>query len=94
MLSDYDIQRLSSAIVAKLTTDDKFISKIAKSVDNKNEKLVNASRAAEILGITRKTVCQIAEYLGGIKGDGKSSHWVFKEDGLVDRYIEYKNTKS
>ena len=91
MLTDYDIQRLSSAIVAKLTTDDRFINKIIKSVERKDRKLVNARRAAEILGINRKTVCEIGSYLGGVKGKEKSAHWMFEEDGLVERYLEYKN---
>lgn len=94
MLTDYDIQRLSSAIVEKLTTDDRFINRIAKSVERKERKIVNARRAAEILGLTRKTVCEIAEYLGGVKGSGKSAHWMFEEQGLIERYLEYKNTKS
>ena len=91
MLTDFDIARLSSAIVAKLATDDRFINKIIKSVERKDRKLVNARRAAEILGINRKTVCEIGSYLGGVKGKEKSAHWMFEEDGLVERYLEYKN---
>jgi hypothetical protein len=53
--------------------------------------LVNSSRAAEILGVTRKTVCEIAPFLGGVRGGGQSAHWMFEEDGLIERYIEYKN---
>lgn len=91
MLTDYDVSRLAAAIVAKLTTDERFINKIIKSVERKDHKLVNARRAAEILGINRKTVCEIGSYLGGVKGEGKSAHWMFIEDGLVERYIKYKN---
>lgn len=91
MLTDYDIQRLASSIVSKLTTDERFINKIIKSVERKDHKLVNARRAAEILGINRKTVCEIGSYLGGVKGEGKSAHWMFDEEGLIDRYLEYKN---
>ena len=91
MLSDFDVQRLASAIVAKLTTDERFINKIVKSVERKDRKLVNARRAAEILGITRKTVCEIGGYIGGVKGEGKSAHWMFEEEGLIDRYLEFKN---
>ena len=91
-LTDYDIQRISSAIVDKLTSDEKFISMVSKCIDKKNKKLVGSSRAAEILGVTRKTVCEIAEHLGGIRGNGQSAHWVFPENTLVERYIRYKES--
>lgn len=91
MLSDYDITRLANSIVSKLATDERFINKIIKSVEKKERKLVNARRAAEILGVNRKTVCEIGSYLGGVKGEGKSAHWMFEEEGLIDRYLEFKN---
>lgn len=90
MLTDYDIQRLSSAIVRNLVNDEKFMRRMAKMIPKKKN-MVSSSRAASILGISRKTVCCIAEHLGGIKGRDSKGHWVFEEDGLVERYIEYKN---
>lgn len=90
MLTEYDIQRLSAAIVENLITNDKFIQKMAKHMP-KEKKLCGSTKAASILGISRKTVCQIAEYLGGIKGEGESAHWLFPEDELISNYIHYKN---
>lgn len=91
MLTDYDIQRLSSAIVRSLVNDDRFIKRMAKMMPKK-KKMVSSGKAASILGVSRKTVCCIAEYLGGIKGEGRQDHWMFEEEGLVERYIEYKNS--
>ena len=90
MLTDFDIQKLSISIVDNLMNNEKFISRIAKSL-GKKKTLVNTRRASEILGVTRKTVCEIAPFIGGIRGKGQSAHWMFEEDGLIERYIEYKN---
>jgi len=91
MLSNYDIERISKSIVDNLVNNDKFISRVAKLMDKQSRKLVNTRRAAEILGINRKTVCEIAPFLNGMKGEGKSAHWMFEENGLVERYMAYKN---
>ena len=90
MLTDYDIQRISAAIVDNLANNDKFIRRIAKAIDG-GRNLVSSSRAAEILGVSRKTISQIAPFIGGVKGKGKSSHWMFPQEGLIERYVEYKN---
>jgi hypothetical protein len=90
MLSDYDIEKISAMIVRKLTTDDKFMSRMSKMLSKQKGNLINSTRAAEILGVNRKTVCEIAPFLGGIRGSGQSAHWMFPEEGLVERYLEYK----
>jgi len=90
-MTDFDIQKLSISIVDNLVNNDKFISRVAKMMEKRSKRLVNSSRAAEILGVTRKTVCEIAPFIGGIRGKGQSAHWMFEEDGLIERYIEYKN---
>lgn len=90
MLTDYDIQRISSAIVDNLVNDERFMQRVAKLMP-KQKKMLNSRQAAEMLGITRKTVCEIAPFVGGVKGEGISSHWMFPEEGLIDRYTEYKN---
>lgn len=92
MLTDYDIQRLSKAIVSNLVNDERFMIRMVKIMP-KQKKMVSSGAAAKILGVSRKTVCTIAEQLGGIKEEGKSSHWIFEEEGLVDRYLEYKKRK-
>lgn len=90
-MTEFDIQKLSISIVDNLVNNDKFISRVAKMMEKRSKRLVNSSRAAEILGVTRKTVCEIAPFIGGIRGKGQSAHWMFEEDGLIERYIEYKN---
>lgn len=90
MLTNYDINRLSSAIVEKLVNDEKFIRRMVGQMP-KRKNMVSSSVAASILGVTRKTVCTIAEQLGGVRGTGKSAHWMFQEEGLIERYIDYKN---
>lgn len=89
MLTDYDIQRISAAVVNNLVNNDRFMQRMARLMPRKN-RLLNSRQAAELLGITRKTVCEIAEHLGGIRGKGESAHWMFDEDGLKERFKEYK----
>lgn len=91
MLTDYEIKKLSLAIVNNLVNDEKFIRRIAKSMSENNRKLVNSRRAAEILGINQKAVREIAPFLNGIKGGGKYAHWLFEEKELIERYKAYKN---
>lgn len=93
-MTEYDIQRISSAIVNKLCNDERFIRRMAKLMkQNESRSLVNSTKAAQILGLSRKTVTEIAEYLNGIRGEGESAHWMFPEEGLVDAYIRYKQTR-
>ena len=90
MLTDYDIQKIATAVVDRLTADERFMRRMAELMP-KRQNLVSSRTAASMLGISRKTVCEIAEKIGGIKGKGPSAHWLFEEDGLVERYIDYKN---
>lgn len=92
-LSEYDIQRLSSAIVNKLVNDDRFIDRMAKMLP-KQERMLTSTQAADRLGLTRKTVCEIASSLGGVRSNTKSAHWVFPESTLVENYIRYKLTST
>ena len=90
MLTDYDIQRLSTAIVENLCDNDKFIKRVSKLMQKNSRNLVSSTKAAQILGISRKSVTQIAEHLNGVKGKGESAHWLFPEEGLVEAYLNYK----
>ncbi len=91
MLSEYDIQRLSTAICEKLCNDDKFANRMVKLIQkNDSRKMVNSTRASQILGISRKSVTQIAKYLNGVRGKGKSAHWLFPEATLTELYLRYK----
>lgn len=90
MLTDYDIQRLSSAIVDNLVNNEKFIRRVAKILP-KEKRMGNTTQAAKILGVTRKTVCEIAPYIGGIKmGSDHKAHWIFPLDEVAENYITYK----
>ena len=88
-LSSYDIQRISEAIVTRLLSDEKFIRQIRQTAPAP-KRMLTARQAAALLGISRKTVCDIAHHLGGIRGEGKSQHWSFPEEGLTERYLRYK----
>lgn len=90
-MTSFEIEKVAATIVDKLVNNDKFVARVSKMMDKRKKNLVNSSRAAQILGITRKSVCEIAPFIGGIRGKGQSAHWMFEEDGLIDRYIEYKN---
>ena len=89
MLTDYDVQKLSAAIVDNLVNNDKFMKRMAKLMP-RQQRMVNSTQAAKILGINRKTVCEIAEHLGGIRANGKSSHWLFLESELIAKYKIFK----
>ena len=91
-LTDYDIQRISSAVVENLVNNDRFMQRMARLMPRKN-RLLNSRQAAEMLGITRKTVCEIAEQIGGSRAQDNSSHWMFEEEGLIDRYRKYKESR-
>ena len=83
MLSEYDVQRLSAAIVEKLVADDRFLRRMAK-IAPKQERLLTSTQAARLLGVSRSTICRIADKIGGIRK--KDGHWLFREEGLADRY--------
>lgn len=89
MITDYDIQRISSAIVDKLVNDERFIRRMAK-VMPKQERMLGTHQVSKILNLSRKTVCKIASQLGGMKGEGLNAKWIFPEQGLVERYKQYK----
>ena len=91
-LTDYDIQRISAAIVNNLVNDERFMQRVAKLMPRR-KKMLNSRQAAEMLGITRKTVCEIAEQIGGERAANNSSHWMFEEEGLIDRYRKYKESR-
>lgn len=88
-LSSYEIDRISEAIVTRLVHDDGFMKRMARLIP-KEGKMLTSAQAAEKLGLSRKYVCDIAHHLGGIRGDGKSSHWTFPEDTLTELYLQYK----
>lgn len=86
-MTEFDIQRLSAAIVDRLASNEKFVQRVIKAMP-KEEKLVTSRKAAQILGVSRYTVVKYAEQLGGIrKGNHDKAHWMFPEDGLIDRYL-------
>lgn len=89
MLTDYDIQRLSTAIVDNLLTDERFIKKMAKTIP-KEKRMGNTTQVARLLGISRKRVCDLAPHIGGIRmGNTNSAHWMFPLDEVIENYITY-----
>ena len=90
MLTDFEVQKIATAIVDRLTADDKFARRMAELMPRR-QGLISSRTAASLLGISRKSVCDIAEAIGGIRGKGPSAHWMFEEDGLVERYLQFKN---
>ena len=89
MLTEYDIQKIASSVVRLLCEDEKFMRRMAKLMP-KQQRMVNSTQAAKILGINRKSVCEIAEQLGGVRANGKSAHWMFVENELVEKFKTYK----
>ena len=91
MLTEFEIQKIATAVVDRLSADDKFTRKMAEMMPRR-QGLISSRTAAALLGISRKSVCDIAKEIGGIRGKGPSAHWMFNEDGLVDRYLAYKSS--
>ena len=92
-MTDFEIQKTAKAVVDMLLNDDRFISRMEKLANRRGSRMLKSSQAAELLGVSRKTICMIAEEIGGIRGDGNSAHWMFEEAGLKERYTEYKTRK-
>ena len=91
-LSEYDIQRIATAIATKLLCDESFLSTVKKTIP-RERRMLTTSQAAKMLGLSRKTICEIAPYLGGIRGKGKYSRWVIPEEGLADKYADFKSSR-
>ena len=95
MLTEFDIQRISRAVVDMLLGDDRFAKRMEKMTVEKAGKMMSVREAASLLGISVWTVRTIAPQLGGIKkGVGKQAKWAFEESSLKDRYMEYLQTKA
>ena len=93
-MTEYDIQRTAKAVVDLLLADDRFTRRMEKLTSRNRTRMVNSSKAADLLGISTDTLRDIAPYIGGIKkGSGQRSKWAFEENGLRDRYLEYMNNK-
>lgn len=92
-MTEFEIQRTAMAVVNLLLEDDRFLRRIEKILPKKS-RMLNSSQAASALGISKWTLRSIAPYIGGIKnGCGKQSKWVFEENGLKERYLDYINLK-
>lgn len=93
MLTDYDIQRISTAVAEKLLADDRLLKRVVKYLPKK-ERLLTSSQAATILGVSRYTVCRMAEQLGGVRRPGKDGRgrWMFSETTLVTNYQALKDS--
>lgn len=83
-MTDYEIRKLSAAIIDGLVNEDRFIRRILKYMP-KQDKLMNASQAAELLGVSRSTVIRNAERLGGQKNSA-NGRWMFHQSNLIEKY--------
>lgn len=86
-LSNYDIYRISTAVVNRLVKDERFIKQM-KRITPKEKRMLTSTQAAKQLGLSRGYVCDIARQLGGIRAD--NGRWLFPEEGLTERYIHLK----
>ena len=94
MLSQYDISRIAAAVVERLVDDEKFIARISRTTKKENGRLLTSSQAAELLGISRGYVCDLASQLGGIRrGSGQRARWMFPENGLQEKFKTAKYEK-
>jgi hypothetical protein len=46
-----------------------------------------------MLGLSKVTIRNIAAQIGGIKGRGEKSHWMFEEAELRQNYLRYKQSE-
>lgn len=83
-MTDYEVRKLAKAICEELTTNDRFMRNMARMLPK--ERLLTTRQAARVLGIPPFTVRKKAAELGGIlQSNGR---WMFREEGLVDRFLE------
>lgn len=91
-MKDYEVRRIAEEIVMILLDDDR----VRRLMERKEQEsgLVNTSKAAEILGVSKYTVREIAPYIGGTKkGSDRRQHWYFDRVTLVDNYKRYINSR-
>jgi hypothetical protein len=89
-MTDYDIQRISRAVVELLLSDERVLARIGRHAKAPS-KLLNTQQAAVVLGVSPFTVRRLAAELGGIQGPG--GRWSFPESTLVEKYLTHKNSK-
>ena len=93
-MTEYDVQRISQAVVSLLLNDDRFIRRMERLTPKRKGAMLNSRQAASVLGISQYTLRKVAPYIGGIKkGEGQRDKWAFEEEGLKERYLEYINSK-
>ncbi len=86
-MTDYEIQRIARAVAELILGDERLPKRVAKCLPKK-EKLLTSSQAAEMLGVSRCTICRLAPSLGGIRRpskDGKG-RWMFSEEKLIENF--------
>lgn len=94
MLTEYDIQRTAKAVVDLLLEDDRFLSRMQRLAPKRKSRMIKSKEAAELLGISIRMLRQAAPYIGGIKsGQSDNTPYRFEEDGLKERYLEYRKSK-
>ena len=82
-MTEYEICKIADRICEKLTQDERFMKHLAKCMP-KRDRLISASQAAKLLGVSIYTVRRRAADLGGfINSNGR---WTFYESKLMERF--------
>lgn len=89
-MTDYDIQRISRAVVDLLLSDERVLARIGRQA-RPSDKLLSTRQAAAHLGVSVFTVRRFAAELGGIRS--ARGQWSFPESTLVEKYLTHKNSK-
>ena len=87
-MTDYDIQRISRAVVDLLLSDERVLARIGRHA-RPSDKLLSTRQAAAHLGVSVFTVRRFAAELGGIRS--ARGQWSFPESTLTENYLNLKN---
>ena len=82
-MTEYEICKIADRICEKLTHDERFMKNLAK-VMPKRDRLISASQAAKLLGVSIYTVRRRAAELGGVLNT--NGRWTFHESKLMEKY--------
>ena len=88
-MTTYEIHKIAEAVADYILSDERFVVP-GKANKPRPKRYLNTREAAEILGLSKITIRSIAAQIGGIKGRGEKSHWLFEEAELRQNYLRYK----
>lgn len=91
-MTTYEIHKIAEAVADYILSDERFVVP-GKEKKPRPKRYLNTRQAAELLGLSKVTVRSIAAQIGGIKGRGVKSHWMFEEAELRQNYLQYKQSE-